>query len=323
MAEESERARLFVALELPVAVRAELVRWRQTPALRELSGLRMVPDGGLHVTLCFLGSLPASEIGAILKACRVVASEPACPLSLGEAAWLPSRRPRVLAVDLLDRSETLARVQAALSAALQRGGWYVPEARPFRAHVTVARVRADARVRAAPLDGPPSLDFEGTRVTLFRSRLGGGGARYEALGTVALGSSALPLDGVAALRAFHEALSRIYAGGDVSELRPRLTEDVVWRVPGASRIAGVHRGIDAVAEYFKTRREMTDGTFRVHVHGMAQIADRVVQLAGGEALRDGRRVKWETVGVFRVIEGRIAECLLLPFDQQAFDDAWS
>jgi hypothetical protein len=66
-----------------------------------------------------------------------------------------------------------------------------------------------------------------------------------------------------------------------------------------------------------------DGTFRVTVHGAALIAGRVVQLAGGCAVRDGREVRWETVGVFRVVGGRIAECWLIPFDQSEFDRIWS
>ena len=78
-----------------------------------------------------------------------------------------------------------------------------------------------------------------------------------------------------------------------------------------------------VLEYFDTRRRMTDSTFRVTVHGIAMIAGRVVQLAGGQALRDGREVSWETVGVFRVADGRIAECWLVPFDQAVFDEIWS
>ncbi len=59
------------------------------------------------------------------------------------------------------------------------------------------------------------------------------------------------------------------------------------------------------------------------MHGVAMIADRVVQLAGGVAKRDGHEVRWETVGVFRVAEGRIVECWLVPFEQAAFDEIWS
>jgi ketosteroid isomerase-like protein len=101
-----------------------------------------------------------------------------------------------------------------------------------------------------------------------------------------------------------------------------LSQDVVWHVPGHSAIAGEHRGIDAVLAYFAKRRAMTDATFRVTVHGTALIGDRVVQLAGGRAERDGETVVWETAGVFRVAGGLIAECWLVPFDLYAFDQIW-
>ena len=163
-----------------------------------------------------------------------------------------------------------------------------------------------------------------SRVTLFRSRLSLSGARYEPLASVELASATGAADPVSVVRRFHALQARLYAGDGVSEeLRGVLSDDVVWHVPGRSPIAGEHRGMKAVLEYLDTRRRMTDSTFRVTVHGAGLIAGRVVQLAGGRALRDGRELTWETLGVFRVEEGQIAECWLVPFDQAAFDEIWS
>ncbi|HEY1519392.1 MAG TPA: RNA 2',3'-cyclic phosphodiesterase [Solirubrobacteraceae bacterium] len=323
-------ARLFVALELPADARAALARWRSDVAA-SVPRLRLVQGEDLHVTLCFLGSRPEDEIEAIGAACAVVAGEPVADAAFGSALWLPARRPRVLAVALSDPGGAIGRVQSALSDALVAGGWYVPESRPFLAHVTVARVSRDARVRAVELPAPPETAVRCSRVTLYRSRLGPGGARYSAIASVDLGSAPGAADPVSVVRRFYDAQARVYssaAGMDssaagVDSMRDLLTGDVVWHVPGASAIAGSHRGIEAVLEYFDTRRQMTDSTFRVTVHGVAMIADRVVQLAGGHAVRDGRVVSWETVGVFRVADGRIAECWLVPFDQAAFDEIWS
>jgi ketosteroid isomerase-like protein len=247
-------------------------------------------------------------------------------LTVDGALWLPPRRPRVLAVGLSDAGSHLAEAQSSLSHALHAGGWYTPEARPFLAHVTVARVARDARrTPAVDLTAPPSLSFEGARVTLYRSRLSAQGARYEPLGSVALGSSAagLPLDPVSVVRRFHEEQRRAYAWGEMDGVAELLCDDVVWHVPGESVIAGEHRGRRAVLDYFARRRGLTNATFRITVHGAALIDGRVVQLAGGRAVRDGREVTWETVGVFAVRDGRIAECWLVPFDQRAFDRIWS
>ena len=323
MSEAGGTARLFVALELPADAREALVRWR-AGVVSEVSGLRPVRPEDLHATLCFLGSRPLGDVDAISAACGVVAGEPVVDSAFGEGLWLPARRPRVLAVGLRDDDGVLAGVQSALSRALVAGGWYAPESRPFLAHVTVARVGRDARVRAVELPAPPSFAVRCSVVTLYRSRLGSGGARYEPLASVSLGSALGAADPMSVVRRFYAVQARVYAGSvPVDSIRDLLDGEVVWHVPGASAIAGEHRGVEAVLEYFDARRRMTDSTFRVAGHGMAMIAGRVVQLAGGRALRDGREVSWETVGVFRVADGRIAECWLVPFDQAVFDSIWS
>ena len=179
-----ERVRLFVALELPARVREALIAWRG--GLGRPRDLRPLAAESLHVTLAFLGWQAASEIDAIAAACGVLAADPAPHLSLGEARWLPPRRPRVLAVDLVDPSEALTRAQATLSRALAGGGWYEPEKRPYLAHVTVARVGRGRRPPKNPLPPVPSLEFRAVRVTLYRSRLFRAGAQYEPLATIEL-----------------------------------------------------------------------------------------------------------------------------------------
>jgi 2'-5' RNA ligase len=63
-----------------------------------------------------------------------------------------------------------------------------PEKRPFRPHVTVARVRHGWRPRLDELPEAPRASFDADAVVLFRSHLGGRApARYEALEHVALG----------------------------------------------------------------------------------------------------------------------------------------
>jgi 2'-5' RNA ligase len=183
-----ERARLFVALELPAGVRSSLAAWRDQ-ALRGLSGVRPVADESLHVTLCFLGSVAVEALDAVGQACAVVDGASAARLRVGRGIWLPSRRPRVLAVELEDLGGALSAAQAMLSGVLAAGGWYKPEQRPFLAHVTVARVGRGARVPRGPdaLGGSPAeLEFSGSTVTLFRSRLSPAGSRYEGLASVQL-----------------------------------------------------------------------------------------------------------------------------------------
>jgi 2'-5' RNA ligase len=188
---DDERVRLFVALELPDRVRDDLAAWR-SPILAAIPALRPVPPESMHVTLCFLGWRFASEVPAITAACAVAGSVGRAGLTVAEALWLPPRRPRVLTISLADDSDRLAEAQARVSRELEAGGWYVPEKRPFLAHVTVARVRKEGRVGRASLPEPPAIDFEGSAVTLFRSQLSPRGAQYVGLSRVELADRSGP-----------------------------------------------------------------------------------------------------------------------------------
>ena len=140
----------------------------------------------LHVTLCFLGQRPPSDVPGIVAACATVAGWPAPRLAMGAALLLPPRRPRVLAMALSELDgDRLARAQAALAGALINGGYYAAERRRFLAHVTVARVVARLP-GSLDLSAPDVEPFVGGPITLFRSWLGSGPARYEPLETVTL-----------------------------------------------------------------------------------------------------------------------------------------
>lgn len=179
------RVRLFVAFELPALVRNAIRVWAEG---LDVGGLRVLEAEQLHVTLCFLGWQAENEVSEVAGAVSEVVTVGERPaLSVGEAVWLPPRRPRVLAVRLEDRDGRLSALQARLSERLQAGGWYEPERRAYLPHITAARAGRNANVRAGPVAGPSPLSFTGEHVTLFRSLLSPRGARYEALASVRLG----------------------------------------------------------------------------------------------------------------------------------------
>lgn len=174
--------RLFAALELPGDVRAALSSWSARVSARE-PAVRLVSTDALHVTLVFLGSQPAEdveELGEVVTA----AARRLDPLAVRGAAWLPPRRPGVLVVDLIEDGERLAGLQAGLAEAL--GPWREPEARAFRPHVTVARVRRGQTLARREVPEPPRLIFDPVAVVLYRSRPGRDGSVYEAVARAAL-----------------------------------------------------------------------------------------------------------------------------------------
>jgi uncharacterized protein len=123
----------------------------------------------------------------------------------------------------------------------------------------------------------------------------------------------------------HAAQGAFYAGGEAADatLRAVLDPAIEWHVPGRNAIAGDYHGIEAVMAYFARRRDHAARTFRMHPGDiLTGEGDRVAVLTVGEATIAGREERWSTVGLYRLADGRIAGCWLLPLDPAAFDRIW-
>jgi RNA 2',3'-cyclic 3'-phosphodiesterase len=188
---KSPRARLFVALDLPDAVRDGIEKWGRGALVDP--ALRPVKPESLHITLAFLGWLPEKEIGRLGEI--VEASGGLAPsVELGDPVPRPELgRPRLLALPA-NSPETVV-LQAELQERLVSARLYEPEKRPFWPHVTVARVRREERGSRRPalvskLPGAVPQDLLQPavcrRMTLYRSELQPQGAQYTPLAQVEL-----------------------------------------------------------------------------------------------------------------------------------------
>jgi 2'-5' RNA ligase len=179
--------RLFVAASLP---RSELERIdRETKDLRDrLIGARWAPIENQHVTLKFLGRTPVDMRDRVEEAVSDVAAvhHPAEMYVEGLGTFPSVRRARVVWAGLHDDAGLLASLAAELAGALAELG-YEPEKRPFRPHLTLARMREPAPVDPERLTLPTGVPFAVDRIELFRSHLSPKGARYEVLRTFELG----------------------------------------------------------------------------------------------------------------------------------------
>lgn len=188
---KSPRARLFVALDLPDALRAGIVEWGG----RELRdpALRVVKGESLHITLAFLGYLPEKEVERlreIVEGLRSAAPE----IRLGDPVGRPSgRHPRLFALPV--ESPGAFALQAEAEEKLVAARLYKPEKRSFWPHVTVARVKPEGKGSKRPRHiarrpgGLPKELLQPTRAVrarLYRSELKPSGAEYCPLAQVKL-----------------------------------------------------------------------------------------------------------------------------------------
>ena len=186
--------RLFVAVNLPPTTRR--AAWDAAAPLRA-AGLpvRWVADGGLHITLKFLGDVAEERVGPIAAAlAAAVAEVRGFDLALGGCGAFPDlHRPRVFWLGI-EKHPALELLANDVERALAPLG-FTSELRPFAPHLTLGR--AEKRARPADFAGLDKLaarvEFADVMavesVDLMRSELGQAGPTYTVLHRAVLAGS--------------------------------------------------------------------------------------------------------------------------------------
>jgi RNA 2',3'-cyclic 3'-phosphodiesterase len=190
-AEEAALLRLFVAVDLDDATRARLAE--TLDALRESRApVAWVPAPNLHVSMAFLGPTPRDQVDMIGDALREAAAgvPPFTFAVAGLGSFGSAQSPRVIWAGL-EPCEPLAALYARVRDTLAVLDIRL-DARPFRAHVTLGRVRTprgrDDLLRALAAAGQPRFGaVSAAQLTPYRSVLLPSGALYTALRRVPLG----------------------------------------------------------------------------------------------------------------------------------------
>lgn len=189
-----EKVRVFVAVELPDAVKAEFSGLVSAIDSLGVRGARTVRPQGIHLTLKFLGDVSVELVPEIEAAMDSAADEmEPFDLSLGDAGVFPNpRTTRVLWVGVAGDLDSLGRLQQRVEGSLAELG-FRPERRRFNPHITAGRIRdgvsnADRRkVTEALLSheyAQPPIRVES--ISLIRSTLRPDGAIYEAIYSASL-----------------------------------------------------------------------------------------------------------------------------------------
>jgi len=175
--------RLFVGVPLPESLLG-FVRQAQE-SLPAMPGLRLLRPDQLHVTLAFIGAADARQAEA---ARIVVEGLRSCRGRGVMARFLPlpsARRARVVSLEIDDVGGVFGNVFEEVMLGLEARAVMQREERPFRPHLTIARLRDPSKLQLRSDFG--GVDFPVESVCLYRSDLRPEGVKYSVLARAILG----------------------------------------------------------------------------------------------------------------------------------------
>ena len=190
-----EQIRSFIAIELPGELKLELTQLEAQLKTEKQPGVKWTNPDSIHLTLKFLGNIAADRIGEITGAIEA-AARGITPFRLKakELGIFPSlRRVQVAWVGISGEVDKLSRLQKRLESNLASLG-FIPESRPFTAHLTLARlsdrIPSDERQRFGQLITNTRFEsnhnIEVDAISLMKSQLTRAGAIYSRISLIKL-----------------------------------------------------------------------------------------------------------------------------------------
>lgn len=192
---EEKSIRSFLAVDPPREI-LDAIAAIQDRLKKSIHGdIRWVRPQGIHLTLKFFGAISEADIANISRIVKNTTSMFA-PFSLGikRVGVFPDvKRPRVLWLGMDGDVDLLIRLQKEVDAELQKSG-FEKEDRPFRPHLTLARIKEPRGLIGLAKILEKGEDYEAgsfsaSGLNLFKSDLTPKGAIYTKLAYFPFGGS--------------------------------------------------------------------------------------------------------------------------------------
>jgi len=183
--------RVFFAIDLSDSIKSQLATY--IDSLRKISKskqIRWSRTENLHITLQFLAEVQSEHIARMIEHVQteLAAAMPPFKISLRHLHLYPDpHRPRVIVVDIAPQA-SLARLSELVGHGIKKTGYEI-EMRPFRAHMTIGRIKTTQMNALSFLADvvPPSVgEIDIEEVVLFQSESHPNGSHYIPLHRVAL-----------------------------------------------------------------------------------------------------------------------------------------
>jgi 2'-5' RNA ligase len=183
--------RVFFAIDLPQAAKQQVDEYMSS-LKKEIKShaIRWSRPENLHITLQFLAEVESTDLNLLLANVKQAVSGFGEKLSfeLGALRVFPDPyRPRVIVLDVSPQA-ALTHLSEAIGQGI-RESHYQTEDRPFRAHLTLGRIKQPKGLNLGFLQSSPSInlgEIDLHEVVLFRSEPQPEGSRYSPIERIAI-----------------------------------------------------------------------------------------------------------------------------------------
>ncbi|MBX3708490.1 MAG: RNA 2',3'-cyclic phosphodiesterase [Gammaproteobacteria bacterium] len=183
--------RVFFAIDLSESIKEKLGSFISILKKKSRSyGIRWAKPENLHITLQFLPEVKMEHLPVLNEKVRAEINEAAkiSNLALGSLHLFPSPyRPRVIVLDIIPQDELVilsGRIGEGIKAAN-----YEIENRPFRAHLTLGRIKQPQEMNLSFLSeckAPEVEKIDVSEIVLFRSEPQPEGSKYTVMEKITL-----------------------------------------------------------------------------------------------------------------------------------------
>ena len=184
---DEKAIRAFLAIDPPQEIFNEIIKIQEHLRKTIQGDIRWVRPEGIHLTLKFFGYIYDSDVANISDVVKnSVANMKALLLNVRSIGAFPSvNRPRVLWLGIDGDTDALINLQVKIDAGLESYG-FKKEDRPFRPHLTLARIKEPKGLVGLAETVKKNEDcnagsFTVSGLTLFKSDLKPTGAIYTKL----------------------------------------------------------------------------------------------------------------------------------------------
>jgi RNA 2',3'-cyclic 3'-phosphodiesterase len=183
--------RIFFALDLPDATKENISKMISLLKKKAKSyGIRWTKPENLHITLQFLAEVNSSHLELLAGSVRTAVREVSTPiqLSIGGLQLFPNPyRPRVIVLEV-EPQDKLAQLAEKIGLGITASNYPI-DTRPFRAHLTLGRIKQPHEVDLRFLNEVEMPSIESLlikEVVLFRSEPHPEGSAYSVLERISL-----------------------------------------------------------------------------------------------------------------------------------------